>query len=84
MEKTLKLHTYDGKDVYFAVENVEEIMCIYCYTISGDECAAVIYRNGDFVELDSDSGSRVMGFGPDDPTVLLPDEIEWERVPYEA
>ena len=84
MNKTLKLRAYDGKEAYFVVENVEEIMCVYRYTVSGDECAAVIYKNGDFAELDSNPDSRIMGFGPEDTDVLLPDDIEWERAPYEA
>jgi len=84
MNKTLKLRTFDGDDAYFIVENVEDIMCIYRYTVSGDECAAVIYTNGDFTELDSNGGERLMNFGPENTSILLPDDIEWEHDPYEA
>lgn len=84
MNKTLKLHTYDGHPVYFVVENVEDIMCVYTYTASGDECAVIIYTNGDYTELDTNDGGRLLSFGPENTSVLLPADIEWETKPYDA
>ena len=85
MDKTLKLLDYQGGAHFFIVESVDEIMCVYRYSVTGDECACIIYIDGSFVELDSgEDNSRLMDFGPEDVFVQLPHEIEWERNRYVA
>ena len=84
MDKTLKLYTYKGKETFFTVENVEDILCLFTYTVTGDECAAVVYTNGDLVVLDSDPEERFMDFGPEDMSVLLPEDVQWEHDAYAA
>ena len=79
MVKTLKLLDYKGDPHFFAIENAEDVFCAYMYTCSGDQCACIIYVDGDYVELDScDDEDRLMSFGPEETDVLLANEIPWE------
>lgn len=79
MVKTLKLLNYMGEPSFFTIENAENVFCAYMYTCSGDQCACIIYVDGDYVEFDSCADDdRLMSFGPEETTVLLANEIPWE------
>ena len=78
MNKTLKLHSYDGKTFYFMINNVENILNAFFYTCSGDECAYIFFNDGSYVHLDTGEETRKVSFGPEDVVVCMPDEIEWE------
>lgn len=81
MQKTLKLNTYQDYPINFIVDRVEDILCVITYFVSGDECAIVVYTDGDYLLLDSGAAAdddRMVDFGPEDIMVQLPSDIQWE------
>ena len=84
MNKTIKLTNWKGEEHYFEVEDVEEIVAGLGYEISGDQCIALGYSDGELIVLDSGADTRQLGFGPENTHFFRAQDIPWEVEPYAA
>ena len=84
MIQTLNLHTYDGRRGVVDVDDAG-LMVIVRYTVSGDDCFLLIYEDGHAMLYDSeklveDAVPRVVSCGPENITIILPEDMRWGSV----
>ena len=90
MDYVIQVHTYDGliAKVTIPPEVVDNLYLVLHYYISGDEVYVFVKDDGSLLTIDAeqlipDAHHREMGLGPDELTVIFPEDMVWDSV-YEA
>lgn len=87
MEYKIRLHNYKGTSILVDIDDeiVEDLYLVLRYTVSGDEVYLFITDEGmghTFDAMDYVPGSprRTIDCGPEDITIIFPEDMKWEKV----
>lgn len=86
MAHTISVKTYNGQTGFFTIPEdvVDSLYLVLHYYVSGDEIYNFITEDGKMYIIDAadipGASTRELSCGPEDLSVIFPEEMEWKRV----